>query len=161
MINNNLTKEIINHIFSALGANKKKGFIKSDNFLQDKTIDFESFSGKFWSCEINLNNVNIQLALAQCSEDDEEYAFLSKIEGCPTYGCYLSYAHESSDSLICLSNSDSNSWIICNFYLQASFLAGMEQLSDISREWVPSENIDLIFQQMKEFISFHDNLNYE
>jgi len=157
MINNNLTKEIIKQVYLSIGVNHDNGFIMNDEFLLNQTIDFDIFSGKIWSCETKINDAKIKLLLAECSAEKQEYAFISQIDGCPLYGCYLSYSIEPNDSLISFANTDN--WMICNYFLQASFLAGMDQLSQLSRSWsINSDPSDLIFK-LKSFIDHHDLLN--
>ena len=55
MLNNNLTKEIIKRVYANLGVRLSDSFIQNSDFLQSKTLDFDIFSGKIWSCENNIN----------------------------------------------------------------------------------------------------------
>ena len=159
MLNNNLTKEIIKRVYSNLGVKSNDSFIQNNNFLQTETLNFDIFSGKIWSCETIINGNKIQLILAECSDNDEEYALISHVEGCPFYGCYLSYAEGSEDSLICFANPDN--WIISNFFIQSSFLCGMEQMKDIVPGWKKTEDINFLFEKLKLFINYHDKINEE
>ena len=159
MLNNNLTKEIIKRVYSNLGVKLNNSFIQNPMFLQPKTLDFDIFSGKIWSCETNMNENKIQLMFAECSDNSEEYAFISHVEGCPLYGCYLSYGEESEDNLICFSNE--NNWIISNFFIQSSFLCGMEQMKDVVSGWKKTEDINFLFEKLKLFINYHDKINEE
>ena len=152
MLNNNLTKEIITHIYENIGLSNG-GFILSTDFLQDKTIDFEDYSGKLWACELNIDNAKIQLLAAKLSDSKDDFCFISKVDKCPVYACYI----HNGASIIAFNQT--NNWSICNFYFQGAYLSGMEQLKDVIKTWEKSQNIDEILSYLKSFIIYYDSLN--
>ena len=85
-----------------------------------------------------------------------------KLDGQPAYGCYLTSAPASGgigilawDGFIA-TELKSKAWIPATTYIQATFLAGMEQLRDLTSKYDKSSNIDELFILLKEFIAYHE-----
>ncbi len=61
-----------------------------------------------------------------------------------------------SEALIAVS-SDKKHWMPCSTYLQATFLAGMEQVRDSGFAWTKCSEYKEQYQQLLSFIKFHHN----
>ena len=103
------------------------------------------------------------MLLADCSQEKNvpEFALTIQLKDAPTFGVYLIYNKLVEDppyaeALIAV-NTDNKHWIPCNTYLQATFLAGMEQLRDLTFGWVKIKDYAAQHAQLLSFIKFHDS----
>lgn len=169
-MNKELTSQIIKHIFAGLAIipsnftdlNKTKS-LKSKEFLLKETIDFdtanESLKNHIWGCQLSVDKQEIKILLGNCSSSDsEEYALLIQLKDSPSYGCYL-MVNDLNKSLIACS-IDNKKWLQCNTYLQATFLAGMENIKEIGLVWNKCINYTENYQSLQSFIKYY-NLVYE
>lgn len=162
---NDLTNQIVKHIFDNLGLTDNRQ-VSLLQFLTDKTIQFSSdgkdeeiSSSQIWACQTVINNVRFRMMSTSFPDIEEtETIFISKLDNCPTYGCSLITGSNPSfleGHIGCKMNEES--WVPTTIFIQATFLAGMEQLKDISGSFAKcSDNTDLV-DDLKSFIAFKEN----
>jgi len=158
-----LTIEIIKHIYKKLGLlqNLNKFYsILDDKFLLDKKIslideDNNTIHNSMWCLQLNYEDKKIRLLAVNCSLSNEpEYALLVSLDDAPTFACYLS--SDENDGVI--SYFVNNNWSQASVYLQANFLAGMEQFKEIFGEWKVCEKFDDLNKNMILFINHCDGV---
>jgi hypothetical protein len=172
-----LREEIVRHVFSNLGVIPSK-FINQDKskslmskeYLLNEHLLFEDESGdvienKVWGCQMSAESQEIKVILGDCTQDSRvpEFCLLVQLKDAPAYGLYLLYdglVDEPLDSECMLAYSlDSKGWLECNTYLQATFLAGMEQIKDVGFGWSKCTNYQSQYQALLSFIRFHSSIN--
>lgn len=163
-MNDDLKNQIIKHIFANFGVieskyidlQNSKSLLDNDFLLKEK-IKFEISENKIWGCQFSITPQSIKVLLGDCSLSDEqkEYCLIIQLEGAPIYGLYLSIYNES---LFACSLKDSNEWMICNTYLQATFLAGMEQVKDAGLSLNKCENYQDLYKSLLSFIKFYSSV---
>lgn len=174
-MNRQLSEHIIYHILANLGV-VSADFINRDatmpiidkQFLLPERLSFEvdgdTIRKNIYGCQVNVSDgKELKLLLADCAQDRElpEYCLLVQLKDAPAFGVYLivtSLAKEPVDSeaLIAVS-SDGEHWMPCSTYLQATFLAGMEQLKDVGFGWSKATSYGKLHQQLLSFVKFHHN----
>lgn len=161
-MNKDLTNQIVKHIFSNLGILEERvATLISDDFLTDLKIEYENINEKLstaniWATEAIANGVKIQLMASAFHMDNDEFAIVIEIENCPTYGCYLENC-KNMNSLIAFSVKN-NAWIPTDIFTQATFLAGMEQLKDLTAEFSVCKNTKSLYEKLISFVNFRDEL---
>lgn len=170
-MNLKLTQNIIEHIYSSLLITHSTFIenvgvmsILSKDFILDKTLNLNDsekvFNNEIWGCQSNISGKQISLLVGNCSleEDVNEYCLIVNLEDAPSYGCYLVLNENyNSDALIACS-LDGKTWMECNTYLQATFLAGMEQFKELNNKWVKIYNYDKEFEMLKSFLLLHNSI---
>lgn len=172
-MNFELTKQISIHILSNLGIIKHPSFnvknnisILDNKFSIPETLNFDNDGQieqqRIWGANITIDNQILRiLASASIHGDDTkifETTTLIHLTDSPSYGIYWTndpsaYGYEEAVigcSLI------AGEWIVCDTYLQATFLAGMEQLKNTIL------NIDVCSSYQEEYkslISFNEFVN--
>lgn len=160
-----LTNTILEHIFTNLGfMDQRKNSLLSSKLLTDYKItfednDIESYS-KVYACETAITQAKIMIAGTYLTLEDHEkdMAIVVKIENCPTYGCYLSQDKDGVNSGLIAFNLKDKTWIVANTFMQASFLAGMEQLRDIINPFNECKGPKDIYEAFISFLKYHDAL---
>jgi hypothetical protein len=160
---NSLAQEIVKHIFTKLGVgnelHRAYTSIIDSNFLLDRKLclindEDEEINNNMWSCKLTVEEKDFRLLLADCSAlNDKEYALIISLQGSPEYGCYFSMTDSESSAIGCLLNGF---WIPATVYMQATFLAGMEQIKDLSMPWQFNDKTDDLYEKLVEFIKHHD-----
>lgn len=140
-MNHRLTQQIVKHVFSNLKI-INSDLVKQDSlsiidkeFLLPETINFEDDDGcgiienHLWGCQFPVENKNLKILVCDASVDEvQEFATIIHLSDTPTYGLYLDTSDEwGIDSMIACSVSGQE-WAKCSTYLEATFLAAMEQL---------------------------------
>lgn len=163
-----LTDQILAHIYHSLGIGALTNIsILSDAFLIPRKISFnidgEEKIANLWGAQITIDNLNFRILCGDFSSEIKEFALVIKLDNCPTYGCYLSFCEMNdnhftnpSDGMILFSFKD-NHWLISNTYVQATFLAGMEQLKDVGAAWQSLVKYDDLIDNIKTLVEYHDN----
>lgn len=166
-MNTALTNAIIEHIYSNLGLlDERTSSLTASKFATSHTIKLEEEGGeesenKVYACQSTYNNTKIIMGATSISDiNGEEIIVVIKIEGCPTYACTLiqNGRGEIQSSDICFS-LQKDQWISADTFIQASFLAGMEQFRDITASFIECENSKEIYQLIVSFIKYLDKLN--
>lgn len=170
-MNKILTREIINHIYSELGVitnnlvdNKKFGSIKSDNFLLEKKIISESENkkeilGSVWGMESTIVSNDLSILVGDCSIEKsvKEYASIVYLKEAPAYGMYCVYGDGVDSSPLISVTTDGKSWVPTTTYLQATFLAGMQNVKENIFNWKKCDNYDLKYDLLLSFIKHYSN----
>lgn len=172
-MNTDLREVIVRHILSSFAVIPssfvnldKTRTLKHKDFLLQETISFTDEQGsliknKIWGCQFTIEGKEMRILLGDCSQDNSlpEYALLVSMKESPSYGVYLIDEPQSRDSLIGCS-LDNKNWMECQTYLQATFLAGMEQMKDVNVQYTKCTDYKDQYRSLLSFIKFH-NLIYE
>lgn len=170
-----LRYEIVKHIFAGFGVvpntfinlDKSKS-LNTKEFLLPETIPFNEENDKIiqqpiWGCQFIVEGHEVKVLLADCKQTSgpDEYALLVWMKDLPIYGIYLTYSDSedfSHEALIACS-MDGQQWLECQTYLQATFLAGTENLkSGLVTHKKCSDYKDQV-NMLISFINFHMSLH--
>jgi hypothetical protein len=174
-MNDKLTEEMAYHILANLGVlpskfvdiDQTKSVIDKSFLLSDK-ITFQSedqvYKKNIYGCQINISDSkDFKILLADCTQEKNvpEYCLISQLKDSPAFGVYIIFNRlvddpPESESMIAV-NVDKKHWIPCTIYLQATFLAGMEQLKDLGFGWKKCNNYQDLYVQLLSFIKFHNS----
>lgn len=176
-MNRKLAEQIAYHILSNLGVlpsdfvNKEVTKpIMDKQFLLAEKISFEDDDGatirkNIYGCQVSVSdNKELKMMLADCTQDKEfpEYCLLVQLKDAPIFGLYVivtQFAKEQIDPEVLIAvSTDNNYWMPCSTYLQATYLAGMEQIRDVGFGWTKITNYEKMHQQLLSFVKFHHNL---
>lgn len=165
-----ITNAIVKHVFKNLGIfNDVPISICDEVFLTDKQISYFGDDGdKFapvWVCQTSVEGKKLSIictSLVTPSEDhidDTENFVVVKLEGQPAYGCYLLSAGSGTfiESGFIATELKPKTWVPTTTFLQATFLAGMEQLRDLTSKYDPVSNSEEFFTLLKDFITYHES----
>src|SRR5271165_958574 len=174
-MNPKLTEQICHHILANLGilpsdflnvAETKS--LTDKSFLLPEKISFE-IEGRLvekniFGCQVSVTSQKeFKMLLADCTQEKDlpEYVLVAQLKDAPTFGVYLIFNEIIKDADIdpeaMIAVNDSKHWMPCTTYLQATFLAGMEQLRDLSFGWSKCKDYQEMYSQLLSFIKFHDN----
>ena len=167
-MNKDLTNQIVKHIFANLGVlnadfvgmSSSKSLVSKEFQLSEK-LAFESDSGpvynNVWGCQISSEQQEIKILLGDCSieEDLAEYCLIVQLKDAPAYGLYLTLGDSLTESMIAVTINGTD-WMQCYTFLQATFLAGMEQVRDMGFGWIKCHDYHDHFEMMKSFIKYHE-----
>lgn len=176
-MNNILTEQIVKHILSNLGVingsnidgNKSQTLISKDFLLRNKLSfkmeDDSVISNKIWGCQLSIENKEMKIVLGDSSQDKniKEHCLIIHLKDSPIYGLYIIPDVQNTQVLIACS-LNGKEWMQCNIYLQATFLAGMEQIKDHIAAPQKCNEYDFEYKAMLSFIEFHSAIfedNYE
>jgi hypothetical protein len=167
-MNQDLLEQIVLHIFSQfaiipsdfVNAEKTKSLRDKEYQLNDK-LDFELENGyvvqnRIWGCQLKVGAQLMSVVLGNCTleKNEPEFALIFSCQDAPTYGLYLDPGH----SVIGYSMNGKD-WLESTTYLQATFLAAMEQVRELGMKWEkPSNEKDLI-STLKTFIHFKNSID--
>lgn len=172
-MNKNLTQAITKHIFASLlivpcdfiNYDRSKS-LNSKEYLLDKKITFKEegvyYQNNLWGCQISTSEQGIKLILANCATGsyNEEYCLIVAVNNLPVYGLYLaSDKIEDNYSLISVSADNGKNWMPCKTFLQATFLAGMEQIREVALNWERCADYEKEFEMIKSFLSHRESLS--
>lgn len=162
-----LTDCIVEHIFDNLGISlQRTASLRDPVFQLKETIEYDDvYHATLYGAVFKIEKSYFRLLLADFSDNEtnSEYALVIKLEGSPTYGCYLFIDEalgEPEDGLICFATKP-NTWIKASVAIQATFLAGMENLREVNASWTkPDKYLDLL-EELKSFYDYQNNINSE
>jgi hypothetical protein len=175
-MNRNLTEQIALHVLANLGVvsanfvNKEATqSIINKSYLLPEKISFEDngqiVRKNIYGCQVSIaDSKELRLLLADCTQDKEfpEFALLVQLKDAPAFGIYMIISNDQMDSEVLIAvSADKQNWMPCSVYLQATFLAGMEQLRDVGFGWTKATNYSEHHQQLLSFIKFHHNIYQE
>jgi hypothetical protein len=171
-MNNKLTIEIINHIFSGLGLSidsnldlNKFESIKNNKYLLPETVTFDvenkSVKNNVWGTQFILEGEFLKILAADCTTEEGVlgYAVLIHLQNNPSYGVYLDYSSQfeiDPQPLIAVT-IDNKKWMPCNTYLQATFLAAMENVKQVGLKWEKCKDYNHQFTNLLTFIKYHNS----
>ena len=167
-MNKKLTEQIAFHIFAKFGImnadfidKSKTGSLIDDHYLLPETISFKLDDGnlitnKVFGCQMTVSGSEFKILLADCTKEKDvpEFCLYSQLKGSPAFAIYLIL--NSNHEVLIGTSTDKDHWIPCNTYLQALFLAGMENVKDIALNWTACKSYADQYKQMISFIQFHD-----
>lgn len=173
-MNQKLTEEIAYHVIANLGA-LPSSFVDQDQtrsllnkeFLLLQKLTFETADGEtlrrnVYGCQIAVtSSKELKLLIADCSQEKDipEFCLLIQLKDAPAFGVYFlidqTLDFPEKEALIAV-NTDKKHWIPCTTYLQATFLAGMEQLRDMNFGWGKCQAHQELYEQLLSFIKFHN-----
>lgn len=172
-MNKDLLEQIVRHILSSLvvipssfiDPDRSASLMSKEYQLKD-TLSFEvdgiTRKNKLWGCQISAMEEEIKMLLADCTQERDipEYCLIVQMKNAPAYGLYFIYndllnKRIPSDPLIACSINDKD-WMECNTYLQATFLAGMEQIKELGLSWNKCVNYKSQIDLVKSMIKYHD-----
>lgn len=167
-----LMEQIIRHVFSNLGIvpdnNVDLSFsssLRSDEFLLPEKLTFAGedeeaeIVNSLWGCQITLQNQTMRVLLGDCTQDPRipEFCVVVQLTDAPMYGMYLAY-NELVDGCLpdpLIAVATEKNWMVCETYLQATFLAGMEQIRDLGFGWNKCTEYKSQFEMMNTLIKYH------
>lgn len=160
-----ITNCIVHHIFDNFGLTKElSSSLKNDKFLLEEVIEYFDSEEKekhanLYGASIEIERTKFRILVADFSGKDLEFAMLVKLENCPNYACYLGLDSETGDiydGLIAFSYEFKN-WLPTTVGIQATFLAGMENLKEVVAIWDPLENYQEMIEELKSFVEYQDD----
>lgn len=175
-MNSKLTEQIAYHVLANLGifpsdfVNKEMTrSIVDKQFTLSEKISLEIEGGEIirhniYGCQVAVaDSKELKILVANCTEDKSlpEYCMLVQLKDAPAFAVYLIFTQLSNESLdseaLIAVSTDQKNWMPCSTYLQATFLAGMEQIRDLGFGWTKCNNYQDQYQQLLSFIKFHHN----
>lgn len=178
-MNSKLTEQIVFHILANLGVlpsdfvnqDVTKSLLDKSHVLSEKVsfeIDNKVIRNNIYGCQVMVaDSKELRLLLADCTQEKDflEYALLVQLKDAPAFGVYMVYtkkAEEKVDPEVMIAvSTDKDNWMPCSTYLQATFLAGMEQIRDLGFGWTKAQNYSELHKQLLSFIKFHQNIYWE
>lgn len=141
-MNQDLSTEIIKHVLANFLIIPSK-FIDSnsfqslcsDSFMLKEKLSFLSEDGKkvnnkIWGCELSFASEQVKIIIGDCSQDSsKELCMVIHLSNSPSYGLYICLDSDDKPLIACMIDSHA-AWMPCNTFLQATFLAGMEQIKE-------------------------------
>lgn len=186
-MNQKLTEEIVYHILANLGvlpaaftsSEKMQSLVDKKFLLPEKIVlemeDSTVLRKNIFGCQISVTDAkDLKILLGDCtlSPDLPEYCLVVQLKDMPIFGAYLCFTklyiinseltaisdedEIDSEALIAVS-VDKKNWMPCSGYLQATFLAGMEQTRDLGFGWSKCTSYQDQYQMLLSFIKFHRN----
>ena len=164
-----LTEYIIKHIlcgFKVIDSlfidNRSKSLLDNNFLLKEKllfTIDENLLKNNIWGCLFRIEDNNIKIILGDVSRDStiKEYCLIIHLHNSPIYGLYIINDNKDTQALIAHSQNG-DEWSVCNMYLQATFLAGMEYIKDYLILPEKCFEYALEYKAMLSFINFHSKI---
>lgn len=156
-----LTNSILLHIFDNLGiTSTNRVSLLSKSFQLSDTIRLENEDGNFediylYGAQISIDKSKFKILCGNFSNQAKELVLICKLDNCPTYACYLSIEHEPYEGMIAFALKE-KAWLVSNTYIQATFLAGMENLKEVGAVWNQIEKYYDLVDEIKSFIEYYD-----
>jgi hypothetical protein len=168
-MNTLLTEQIVKHILSSLKVifadfidAKSQTLISRKFLLNDKlqlqVEDDELIQNNVWGCKFHIEGKELKIIVGDASIDNSvrEFCAIIHLDDSPTYGMYIIMDEDSKPLIACSMNG--KDWMTCSTYLEATFLAGMEQMK--SHLLLPQncENYKSEFESMISLLDFHSTV---
>ena len=166
-MDNKLLNAIVSHVFSNFAImesdfvdlQKTKSLTNKEFLLNNKLSfyleDNSLIENKIWGCQVSSEDNEIKVLLGDCAiSEDKEYCMVVKMKDCPAYGLYLTT--DNNAIIACSLNNDD--WMDCSTFLQATFLAGMEQIKELCLSWNKCYSYDTEYNIMLSFIKYVNNI---
>lgn len=160
-----LTDCIVEHIFDNLGISlQRTASLRDPVFQLKETIEYDDvYQAPLYGAEFTIEKSHFRMLLADFSDSEtySEYAMVIKLTGSPTYGCYLfidGAIGTPEDGLICFA-AKPNTWLKASISIQATFLAGMENLREVNTSWTKPKKYQDLLEELKSFYEYQNNIN--
>lgn len=171
-MNQELSKEIIKHVLANFLVIPSK-FIDgnsfqslcSDSFMLKEKLSFLSEGGKkidnkIWGCALSFASEQVKIIIGDCSQDSsKELCMIIHLSNSPSYGLYICLDSYDKPLIACM--TDSKAWMPCNTFLQATFLAGMEQIKEFFLTASKINDYNEQHQMLLSLIRFYNSLYEE
>jgi hypothetical protein len=160
-MNTKLTRNIIEHILCGLGVLMSTDFADVNSIISKEyklpfQLIFDDGDKKdIWGCQILSNQQEISILIGDCSDDIKQYCGVIQLKNSPAYGIYFLDDENEMPLIACSLNS--KDWMYCNTYLQATFLAGMEQIKDLGLAWHSITEYEDQHKLLLSFIEYYHN----
>jgi len=168
-MNIRLTEHIVKHILSSLKVissdfvDSKSQTLINRSFLLDDKLNLqveedEIVQNNVWGCRFHIEGKELKIIVGDASIDDSvtEFCAVVHLDDSPTYGMYVALDEDSKALIACSVNS--KDWMTCSTYLEATFLAGMEQMKNHLLLPQVCENYKPEFESMISFLDFHSTI---
>jgi len=164
---NKLTYEIVKHIFQNFGVFDTQSHhfksLRSKEFRLNKNITLvnenKDIENKIWGCQQLFGTQLMTVLLSDLSvENDKSYCLIVQLKDAPAYGLYLNLDSNLFDESLIACTVNNKDWITCNLHLQATFLAGMENIKEIGFSWKKPEEFAEQYELMLSFIKYYNSL---
>lgn len=155
-----LKLEILKKLFYHLGlpldaAESRHTFVLNDDNLTDTKlaldVEGETTSNPVWAAELPFQDGRARVIVSDLSDEDfREFAVAFQFQDLPQYGVRLSSDPEDPGDIRV--RTTDGQWIPATTLLQASILAGFEQLSAFSPLWAKCKEYSDLYESMIEFL---------
>jgi hypothetical protein len=159
-MNKELLQHILIHVYNGLGITEKRTVsLKSEMFRMTEPMnivleDKSEYQAPMYAAQAIIQQATMRFLCADLSyQDEQEFALIIELDGCPTYASYL--VLEGGQIIDAeLAVLIKNKWLDANTFLQASFLAGMEQLREMGVIWQadPTSVLKTILHSFLEYV---------
>lgn len=167
-----LLKEVVSHVMSQFGVipseyvdHQKTDSLLAPAYLLGERMHFESegtqYAKKTWGCQMSIFKSEVKVMLGECTLNEEfpEFAMVVSSKDAPTYGLYLCYNEVSNHPLdsepdLCVS-TNGKEWMNCTTFLQATFLAAMEQVRELHVPWAKLADHKDLYNSLLSFTNHH------
>ena len=171
-MNLKLRETIVEHVLANLAVipstfvsfDKSKSLKSKEFLLSDKisfiAIDEKVVENKLWGCQFSADQQDLKILLADCSTDYDtpEYAAVIHLKSQPMYGIYTLFDPDINQEALIAVSLNGKDWLECSTYLQATFLAGMENIKELGFPWVKCSDYKEELAALLSFIKFHSNV---
>jgi hypothetical protein len=169
-MNKVLMEHIAHQILAGLGIISSPYFdnshyrsLISKEFLLDRKLHFKAedgstISNNVYGCQMTIAQKSFKILLGDCSQDRDipEYCLIIHLQDNPVYGLYMICNPKVDSETMIAVTVNHQHWMICSTFLQATFLAAMEQLRDIGLGWSKCTDYQKMYELMVSMIQFHD-----
>lgn len=170
-MNRQLLESIVRHVFANLAVipsefvniDKTRSLLEPE-WLLKKTLTFtdenENHKGQVWGCQLSADTQEVRMLLGDCSQEPgvKEYCLIVSLKNAPSYGLYWIQSDSVENEPLIACSVNGTDWLECNTFLQASFLAGMEQIRETGLAWNKCKSYDEEFAKMISFIEYHHHV---
>jgi len=176
-MNQTLLKEIVTHIFSNFAIipsshvdlHKTESLMSSTYLLPikinllveddyDHNIDVK-LQRNVWGCQLSVAQNEIKVLLGDFSRSSSsglsEFAMVIQSKDAPVYGLYLIGNGDYDNSALAIS-IEKQGWMMCSTFLQATFLAAMEQVKDLRLPWNKCSQYNDLYKDLLSLSQFYD-----
>lgn len=166
-MNRQLRESIVRHVFANLAIipsefvsiEGTRSLLESEWALPKK-LTFADGQGQVWGCQLSADHQEIKFILGDCSQEEgiKEYCLIVTLKDAPSYGLYWVQSDLVENEPLIACSVNGTDWLECNTFLQASFLAGMEQIRETGLAWGKCKSYEEEFIKMISFIEFHQQV---
>ena len=159
-----IEQTIVKYLLQKLGITQKNNVsLLSNMFLLKNNIStIEDYNCMLYGVSTIVSNTkaNIFCFKPESNNDVDWYLTLIKFEDLPTYALYSDNDIESYNIYV---KTNTSGWMKTTTFLQATFLAGMEQINDANTYYNTANINDCDLSELTDLLKFIDVVeeNYE
>lgn len=168
-MNQMLTEQIARHILTNLGVIPSSSFdsdksrsLTTQDFLLNQKILFKNEKGdvvknSVYGCQVFIEQRAFTILVGDCSQEENipEFCVAVQFTGNPGYGLYMICDPNLDGEALIAVTVDEKNWMPCTTFLQATFLAAMEQLKDLGLSWEKCTNYQKNYEMLLSMVNFH------